>query len=294
MIDADYQMAIQLQAEEQENLTIEEKSKLFIELVEARKKHFATMRAQERRSKLPTKALKRNTMSTYLKNMVGYKSSQLKNKSFNDIQKLFDKSMKRVNTFVDIDTELVEKNEDKEFEELKQCLELVPDDGDDVTIDATPISIKSPSIVDYKIYQKGKKSYFQIIRADARFKKTVLVHYMDNLLLLNFKTMFEPSVEDEVWKLQQRYNVVSWKLFDSCGLHCLSLQSGMIYMLVEKRYPLTPPTITDMLKKKLQVNNFSEMAYQLSFLSSSQNSSRINEVFRSILLVFNEAYNEET
>ncbi|GJS84122.1 hypothetical protein Tco_0750663 [Tanacetum coccineum] len=52
--------------------------------------------------------------------------------------------------------------------------------------------------------------------------------------------------------IYKAYQVLSWKLFDSCGVHCLSLQSGMIYMLVEKRYFLTPPTITDMLNKKLQ------------------------------------------
>ncbi|GKA42116.1 hypothetical protein Tco_0734776 [Tanacetum coccineum] len=46
MIDTDYQMAQQMQAKEQEKLSIEEKSKLFIQLLEARKKHFATMRAQ--------------------------------------------------------------------------------------------------------------------------------------------------------------------------------------------------------------------------------------------------------
>ncbi|GKC28894.1 putative ribonuclease H-like domain-containing protein, partial [Tanacetum coccineum] len=45
MIDADYQMAQQMQAEEQEKLSIEEKSKLFVKLLEARKKHFAPMRA---------------------------------------------------------------------------------------------------------------------------------------------------------------------------------------------------------------------------------------------------------
>ncbi|GJS76112.1 hypothetical protein Tco_0725993 [Tanacetum coccineum] len=111
MIDADYQMAQQMQAEEQEKLSIEEKSKLFVQLLEARKKHFAAMRAQEERNKPPTKAQKRNTMSTYLKNMAGYKHNQLKNKSFDDIQKLFDKAMKRVNTFVDMDTELVEGSE---------------------------------------------------------------------------------------------------------------------------------------------------------------------------------------
>ncbi|GKA21746.1 hypothetical protein Tco_0701735 [Tanacetum coccineum] len=46
MIDVDYQMAQQMQAEEQEKLSIEEKSKLFVQLLKARKKHFAAMRAQ--------------------------------------------------------------------------------------------------------------------------------------------------------------------------------------------------------------------------------------------------------
>ncbi|GKE70435.1 putative reverse transcriptase domain-containing protein [Tanacetum coccineum] len=192
MIDVDYEMAQQMQAEEQEKLSIEEKSKLFVQLFEARKKHFATIRAKEKRNKQSTKAQKRNTMSTYLKNMAGYKHNQLKNKSFDDIQKLFNKAMKRENIFVDMDTELVKGSkvraeaeiaqeisskrvgealeqesskkqkveEDKESEELKQCLEIIPDDGDDVTIDATPLSTKSPTIVDYEIYKEEKKSYF--------------------------------------------------------------------------------------------------------------------------------------
>ncbi|GKB09095.1 hypothetical protein Tco_0837407 [Tanacetum coccineum] len=46
MIDVDYQMAQQMQAEEQEELNIKEKSKLFVQLLEARKKQFAAMRAQ--------------------------------------------------------------------------------------------------------------------------------------------------------------------------------------------------------------------------------------------------------
>nr|GEX10633.1 hypothetical protein [Tanacetum cinerariifolium] len=37
--------------------------------------------------------------------------------------------------------------------ELKTCLEIVPEDDDDVTIESTPLSSKSPTIVDYKIYK---------------------------------------------------------------------------------------------------------------------------------------------
>ncbi|GKD87030.1 hypothetical protein Tco_1358184, partial [Tanacetum coccineum] len=120
MIDVDYQMAQKIQVEEQEKLSIKEKSKLFVQLLEARKKHFAVMRAQEKRNKAPTKAQKRNRMSTYLKNMAGYKHNQLKNKSFDDIQKLFDKAIKRVNTFVDMDTELVKGREVRAEAEIAQ------------------------------------------------------------------------------------------------------------------------------------------------------------------------------
>ncbi|GKD92377.1 hypothetical protein Tco_1372214 [Tanacetum coccineum] len=225
-------------------------------------------------------------MSTYLKHMAGYKQSQLENKSFAKIQRLFDKVMTRVNMFVDMDTELVEKSskkaeaeiaqessskrageelehevakkhkmdDDKEKEKLKQNFEIVPDDGDDVTIDATPLSVKIP-IVDYKIYQEGKKSFFKIIRADgktqmyltftkmlknfdrgylevlwrivkARFKKTEPVNYMDTFLHLNLKTMFEHLIEYSIWKNQQGLvKVLNWKLFDSCRVHCVTMQS---------------------------------------------------------------------
>ncbi|GJS88179.1 putative reverse transcriptase, RNA-dependent DNA polymerase [Tanacetum coccineum] len=62
MIDADYQMAKQLQLEEQEQLTIKEKSKLFIQLLEARKKHFTALRAREKRNKPPTQAQQRKIL----------------------------------------------------------------------------------------------------------------------------------------------------------------------------------------------------------------------------------------
>ncbi|GJV63460.1 hypothetical protein Tco_1474288 [Tanacetum coccineum] len=52
-------------------------------------------------------------MSTYLKHIGGYKHQQLKGKSYDEIQKLFDKEMKRVNTFVAMSSEAQESNEKK-------------------------------------------------------------------------------------------------------------------------------------------------------------------------------------
>nr|GEZ82770.1 hypothetical protein [Tanacetum cinerariifolium] len=101
--------------------------------------------------------------------------------------------------------------EENESTELKRCLEIIPEDDDDVTTEGTPLSSKSPTIVDYKIYKEGRKSFSKIIRADGnsqnyltfgkmfknfnredlevlwsivktRFKKTKTVDDMDNLL----------------------------------------------------------------------------------------------------------------
>nr|GEU78263.1 retrovirus-related Pol polyprotein from transposon TNT 1-94 [Tanacetum cinerariifolium] len=44
----------------------------------------------------------------------------------------------------------------------------------------------------------------------------------------DMKIMFETHVEDEVWKVQNGYKVLEWKLYDSCGVHSLMMQSIVI------------------------------------------------------------------
>ncbi|GJS12802.1 hypothetical protein Tco_0407274 [Tanacetum coccineum] len=269
-IDADHQLAERLQAQEQEELSDAEKATLFQQLLEKRKNHFAAKRAGEKRNKPPTQAQQIKIICTYLKNMEGKKLKDLKNKSFDSIQKMFDRAFKRVNTFVDFRTDLVEGSSKRAGEELEQE------------------STKKQK----KIHKEGKKSYYQIMRADgksqmyrifshmlksfsredledlyklvkAKYESTRPVEDLDLLLWGDLKTMFEPHVEDTVWRNQQDYKVLEWKLYDSCGVHSLRMQHVYIHMLVEKRYPLTLPTIAHMLNKKIQVDYFSEMAYQL-------------------------------
>ncbi|GJT35230.1 hypothetical protein Tco_0925649, partial [Tanacetum coccineum] len=60
MMDSDYELATRLQEQEQGELTIEERSKMFVELMDKRKKHFVRLRAEEQRRKPLTKAQKRN------------------------------------------------------------------------------------------------------------------------------------------------------------------------------------------------------------------------------------------
>ncbi|GJS22446.1 hypothetical protein Tco_0451078 [Tanacetum coccineum] len=119
-IDSDYQMAEQLQAQEQEELTIEDKSKLFQQLLETRRKHFAAKRAEEKRNKPPTKDQQRSIIAG---------------------EELMQESAKKPK--VHNDTE----EDDTEEAKLKDCLEIIPDE-EEITIDDVPLAVKSPSIID--------------------------------------------------------------------------------------------------------------------------------------------------
>nr|GEZ54315.1 hypothetical protein [Tanacetum cinerariifolium] len=106
-INVDRQLAEQLQAQEREQLSIEERSKLLAKLIESRRKYFVSKKAQEIRNKPPTKAHQKSLMCTYMKNMEGYKQKDFKEKSFDAIKQMFDKVYKRVNTFVTMDSEVM-------------------------------------------------------------------------------------------------------------------------------------------------------------------------------------------
>ncbi|GKC04947.1 hypothetical protein Tco_0996557 [Tanacetum coccineum] len=105
------------------------------------------------------------------------------------------------------------------------------------------------------------ESLYKLVK--AKYKLTRPAEDLDLVLWNDLKTMLEPHVEDAIWRNQQDYKVLSWKLYDSCELHFLRMQHMQIYMLVEKKYPLTPSTLTMMLEKKLMIDYESKMAYQL-------------------------------
>ncbi|GJR74560.1 putative ribonuclease H-like domain-containing protein [Tanacetum coccineum] len=283
-VDVDYQLAQRLQAKEQEQFTT--------------------------KNRPPTRAQQRSIMCTYLKNMEGWKPKDLKNNSFTNIQELFEKAMKKVNTFVDYRTGLVEENskkveieleenlkkaeaeviegsskradtelgqevtkkqkvddvqetakvdDDQEAAKIKELIEIIPDE-EEVAIDAIPLAVKSPSIVDWKIHTKWEKSYYQIIRTDGSSKMyLVFIHMLKSFDREDLETLYK-LVKAKVWRNQRDYRVLDWKIYDSCVVHSLRMQHMHIHMLVEKKYPITPATITDMLNKKLQCDHFIEMA----------------------------------
>ncbi|GKA26355.1 hypothetical protein Tco_0712464 [Tanacetum coccineum] len=138
MMDADRLLAKRLQAREQEELTDEEKARLFVELLEKRKKHFAALRAQEKRNKPPTKAQKKSTMSTYLKYMAGYNQKDSTKRAGTKLEQEVAKKQKIDDAKMDDDQEEVR---------MKELMNIVPDE-EEVAINAIPLATKPPCIID--------------------------------------------------------------------------------------------------------------------------------------------------
>nr|GEV16100.1 hypothetical protein [Tanacetum cinerariifolium] len=190
----------------------------------------------KKRNKPPTQAQKRKVMCTYLKNIEGYTLKQLKEIKFDKVQPFFEKAFKRVNTFKDFRTELVQGerkekrageelikevskkqkvDDNKETTELKQLLEILLDE-EEVGINDISLAIKSLKIVDWMIHKEGNKSYYQIVRAD---KKSKMYKFFSKMLKSFNREKLEDLYKNAIWKKQQGYKVLEWKLYNSRKTH---------------------------------------------------------------------------
>ncbi|GJW94065.1 hypothetical protein Tco_0173737 [Tanacetum coccineum] len=173
----------------------------------------------------------------FLVKTIAERKSQLKNKSLEEIQKLYEREQKWINDFVPMDSEeggkKAKSKDAAEKEGLKAYLKIVPDK--DRAVNYETFAIKYP-IVDWESQiigsdlQGNDLSYWKITRADgsSKFYKVfsmmlkdfdrqdlVDLHRLvkersasralegyDLILWGDLKTMFKPSDEDDVWRNQ--------------------------------------------------------------------------------------------
>ncbi|GJU20508.1 hypothetical protein Tco_1153850 [Tanacetum coccineum] len=193
MIDEDYKLAARLQAQEQEEFTIEERSKMFVELMDKKR---SILQDLEQKSREENHQLKRRR------------------------EKLFDKAMTRVNMFVDMDTELVKESSKKaEMEQessSKRAGEELESDNSkkqkfdksvEVKLDDKAEMKKHMEIVsdDENIDREDLKTLWKLVK--AKHGNTRPEEAYETVLWGDLKVMFEPDVESNVWRNQQGYKV---------------------------------------------------------------------------------------
>ncbi|GJW13673.1 hypothetical protein Tco_0017806 [Tanacetum coccineum] len=166
--------------------------------------------------------------------MAGWKPKDLKTKSFANVQELFDKSMKRVNTFVDMDTKLVGGSEvreegsetredssfkragdeleqepskkqkmedDKETTELQSMMEVIPDE-EEVTVNDIPLATKPSSIMLKSFDKEDLETLWKLVKAKRGYTRPEEGY--ERVLWGDLKTMFEHNIEDTLLKLMTK------------------------------------------------------------------------------------------
>ncbi|GKC24032.1 hypothetical protein Tco_1026182 [Tanacetum coccineum] len=94
--------------------------------------------------------------------------------------------------------------------------------------------------------------------------ETITPEGVDLVLWGDLRMMFEANAEDDLWKNQDEWELKSWNLYENSGVHILALEDWTeIYMLAERRYPLTKNTLIRMLELKLTATIACDDAYEL-------------------------------
>ncbi|GJY26015.1 hypothetical protein Tco_0400741 [Tanacetum coccineum] len=256
----------------------EDFAKKMVDLVNQRKKYFAEERARAKRNKPMTQSQLKTYMMNYLKNQGTWKLSQLKKLSFEEVKEEFDKLVKQVESFAPISFEATKASLKRFGEELqtktpKRLKEEKDDEakddestkksgkrrkqmarkgmntsvdendsedsdkvgeheesntGTETPINPVPVAMKTPSVATYKIIKQGEKGVYQIVREDGT-----------DIVYINFGAMLKSISRDDLTEL---YRIVMNR-YGMDGpedkVHCLNLESMEVYMLSERKYPLS-------------------------------------------------------
>ncbi|GJX59292.1 hypothetical protein Tco_0290682, partial [Tanacetum coccineum] len=234
---ADRLLSLRLQEGEREQFTVEERAKFLHDTIAAQRRFLAEQRAAAIRSSPPTRTQLRNQMMTYLKHVGNKKHSDLKNKTFEEIQEMNeeakDPEQKRLKKRVVKETPKKEdttKPSDDSDDEHRKCPRIVALDN---AIDSEVMETKSV-IARLNKVSSPDGDYLVIYRANGNFKA--------------FNYLLE--------------EIVRWRLYEACGVYILELKDGIvIHMLVERRYPLS--LLQRMLDLGLEIKKESTAALHL-------------------------------
>nr|GEV23909.1 hypothetical protein [Tanacetum cinerariifolium] len=162
------------------------------------------MRYQALERKLVTKAQARKNMMVYLKNMAGFKMDFFRGMTYTEKIPIFEKHYNSIQAFLEkgekeIEEEVSKRKSksseqratkkqriDKEVEELKTHLQIIPNDEDDVYTESYSSSIK--------------RRFGNVVEACSRkFQYSEPKNFSDDFMLNTLKTVFEkPNIEASI------------------------------------------------------------------------------------------------
>ncbi|GJW04697.1 hypothetical protein Tco_1563553 [Tanacetum coccineum] len=259
-------------------------AKKMVDLVNQRKKYFAEERARAKRNKPMTQSQLKTYMMNYLKNQGTWKLSQLKNFATKASLKRFGeelqtKTLKILKDDEAKDAEPAKKSGKRRKQMARKGLHADIDKDD---------SEGSDEVSEHNILSQELKSNNPVscdvkdISLDMNLTelyRIVMNRYgmdgpedeLEKVFWKYLKNMFEePLSTDPIWSLLSQQRIISWRYYDTCRVHCLNLESMDIYMLIERKYPLSAEICKAMLDKKLQGGKPDEDCYKMLKMMEKQ------------------------
>ncbi|GJU32447.1 hypothetical protein Tco_1176036 [Tanacetum coccineum] len=227
-------------------------------LISQRRKLIAEQKAKAQRDKPMTQAQQRQYTATYLKNQGGWKLAQIKKLIDEELKENFEYLMRSMQRFVPMDTEKESRKRTGVELQIESSKKLKSDTREDVSVpkekdkekglQKKPESAKSGTEEDIEAYIEERVDE----PSSEEFPMGSIPQGPTPAKIGDLKTMFDPpSEEDAIWKLPHQQQILNWRYFHSCSVHCLTVEAAHIYMLTEVKYPLPPRVCKAMLEKKL-------------------------------------------
>nr|GEY93114.1 hypothetical protein [Tanacetum cinerariifolium] len=212
---------------------------LFVAKLQHKEREEAAQRSVEIKSRPPTKSQLRNLMMTYIKNMDGYKYSQLKAKTFVEIQVLYKRQKMMIDDFKPIDLyDVVDK--EKVLEEPENAKIEVKQEGDEENIrkrSSRRLKMKATNkhrveCIYYGIFRfDGSSTWIKtFLEMVTRFDRMDLEELynlvmekfeitssegVDLVLWGDLRTMFEETTNDDLWRNQKEWILKSWNFYEN-------------------------------------------------------------------------------
>ncbi|GJS40048.1 hypothetical protein Tco_0565091 [Tanacetum coccineum] len=117
------------------------------------------------------------------------------------------------------------------------------------------------------IFDRQDLYHLYNLMLEEQYSETTL-EGIELILWGDLKIMMESSTEEndqsDFWSNQQDWKIVTWRLYEACGVCILEFEDGtVIHMLVERRYPFSKELLQRMLDLGLEVERESTVALDL-------------------------------
>ncbi|GJW82221.1 hypothetical protein Tco_0146196 [Tanacetum coccineum] len=234
-IEADRLLAEKLQEEEREQFTIEERAKFLHDTIAAQRKFLITFQTYE-------------FHSTFVLTLFSMFISVIPQISFRCYIVKMGVLQKRPRPQPDDDSD----------DEHRKCLRIVTFDS---TLDSEIMETKSFVSKLHKV-SSPDGDYLVVYRVNGHFR--AFNYLIEGDLKIMMESLTEENDQGDFWNNQQEWEIFRWRLYEACEVCILELKDGIvIYMLVERMYPLSKELLQRMLDLGLEVEEESTTALHL-------------------------------